>query len=132
MTEDLSSSTDAATADPSPPLAAADSGFDLSLRLLTYLVTVALAGSVGLLIYRWIAPHLDEGNAGPTPASASRPAPAATAPDQAPQHRDEVLMDPGRVFKCEEQGRVTFSDQACVGGAPAPRAGTGASPAPAR
>jgi hypothetical protein len=97
----------------------ADSGFDLSLRLLTALVVVALAASVGLLVYRWVAPRLDQANTGPVRARASEPAPAAASPEVGPRHGDEVLMDPGRVFRCEEQGRVTFSDQACVGGSPA-------------
>jgi hypothetical protein len=123
---------DAATASPPPAMPAADTSFDLSLRLLTALVMVALAGSVSLLVYRWIAPRLEEGNSGPVPASTRHPAPAASAPDQAPPHRDEILMDPGRVFKCEEQGRVTFSDQACpgAGSGSAQRPAAGAAPPP--
>jgi hypothetical protein len=129
MSDDDASSNDAAAPGPPQTLPAADSSFDLSLRLLTGLVMVALAASVSLLVYRWLAPRLDEGNAGPAPVSANRPAPAAAAPNQAPLHRDEVLMDPGRIFKCEEQGRVTFSDQACTGTAAPPRPATGTSPA---
>jgi hypothetical protein len=131
MNEDDPSSSDAATAGTPAALPAADSSFDLSLRFLTGLVMVALAASVSLLVYRWIAPRLEAGNAGPIPASANHPTPAAAAPDQAPPHRDEVLMDPGRVFKCEEQGRVTFSDQACNGTGSAARAPAGAGAAPA-
>jgi hypothetical protein len=130
MSDDIPSN-DALASALAPPqgLPAADNSFDLSLRLLTWLVMVALAGSVSLLVYRWIAPRLEEGNAGPVHAKVSQPAPAPAAPDQGPLHRDEVLMDPGRVFRCEEQGRVTFSDQACSGGGPAAPP-TGAAHAP--
>lgn len=111
----------AAAAGLAPGIRAADSSFDLSLRLLTALVMFALAGSVSLLAYRWIEQNRRSSEAVPAPASTTPPAPVAHAPEVGPTHRDEVLMDPGRVFKCEEQGRVTFSDQACTGVAPAPR-----------
>jgi len=126
MQDDASVSEDAGPAGaPAPGLApgmnAADSSFDLSLRLLTALVMFALVGSVSLLVYRWIEQNRHGSDAVPVPASSSVPAPVAKSPDHGPLHRDEVLMDPGRVFKCEEQGRVTFSDQACPGTAPAVR-----------
>ncbi len=110
-----------ATAGLAPGMNAADSSFDLSLRLLTALVIFALVGSVSLLVYRWIEQNRSNSEAVPPPASTTAPAPVTRAPDQGSAHRDEVLMDPGRVFKCEEQGRVTFSDQACTGAAPAAR-----------
>lgn len=110
------------------PLAVAgsaqDNSFDLSLRLLTALVVVALIGSVGLLTYRWIAPRLDRGDTGPVTTRLSRPPPPTVNADQGPVHGDQVLMDPGRVFRCEDQGRVSFSDQACPGAS-----GTGTPPA---
>lgn len=92
-----------------------DRSFDLSLRLLTILVVIALAGSVSLLAYRWLAPHLLQNNAGPVTTRMSQPQPAPTAADHGSARGDEVLMDPGRVFRCEEQGRVSFSDHACTG-----------------
>jgi hypothetical protein len=104
-----------------PAASAADSSFDLSLRLLTALVIFALVGSVSLLAYRWIDQNRRNSDAVPVPASSTAPAPVAKIPERGPLHRDEVLMDPGRVFKCEDQGRVTFSDQACVSAAPAAR-----------
>ena len=126
MSEETGASDDeavaaAAAAGLAPGMRVADSSFDLSLRLLTALVMFALVGSVSLLAYRWIEQNRRNSDAVPPPASATAPAPVAHAPDQGPTHRDEVLMDPGRVFKCEEQGRVTFSDQACTGAAPAIR-----------
>jgi hypothetical protein len=124
MSEDIPSQ-DPGTAPPQV-LPAADSSFELSLRLLTALVLVALAASVSLLGYRWIAPRFEAGGSGDVHAKASQPAPAAAAPDKGPVHHDEVLMDPGHVFRCEEQGRVTFSDQACVGALAPP--GPGAPP----
>jgi len=102
----------------SAPLAAAaapaDDSFELSLRLLTVLVVVALIGSLGLLGYRWIAPRLERGDAGPLTTRLSRPPPPTVETDRGPSHGDEVLMDPGRVFRCVDPGgRVSFSDQAC-------------------
>ncbi len=97
---------------------ASDRSFDLSLRLLTALVTVALAASVSLLLYRWLAPRLAHYDTEPVATRASHAAPPPKTTDVNPTHVDEVLMDPGRVFKCEDQGRVSFSDQACGSASP--------------
>ena len=105
-----------------------DRSFDLSLRLLTVLVSVALGASACLLLYRWLAPRFAHYDAEPVAARANHAAPAPKATDVNPAHVDEVLMDPGRVFKCEDQGRVSFSDQACTGApasAPGPASGSG-------
>jgi hypothetical protein len=93
-----------------------DRSFDLSLRLLTALVIVALVGSVGLLAYRWIAPSLSQGGTGPISTNTRHPPAAPTTAVAGPSQGDQVLMDPGRVFRCEDQGRVSFSDRACPGG----------------
>jgi hypothetical protein len=115
----------AETVSEAPPGAEAPAGgasdgersYDLSLRLLTWLVLIALAGSVTLLIYRWLEPlSHDSGNRVTLSPPAPRPAPEPAA--SGPAKTDEVLMDPGHVFRCEEQGRVTFSDRACPGGEP--------------
>jgi len=92
-----------------------DSSLDVSLRMLTVLVLFALAGSVSLLAYRWIAPgfSLTDSTRVTTQRIAPPPAPAEVAAD--PAKGDEVLMAPGHVFRCTEQGRVTFSDRACPG-----------------
>jgi len=96
--------------------APADDSFELSLRLLTALVVVALIGSLGLLGYRWIAPRLERGDTSPLTTRLSRPPAPAVETDHSPSHGDEVLMDPGRVFRCvDPTGRVSFSDQACPG-----------------
>jgi hypothetical protein len=92
---------------------AADRGFDLSLRLLTALVLVALAGSVGLLAYRWLAPQFSQQDRGAIAVSPKPAKPAPAVSNAGPARGDEVLMDPGHVFRCEEQGRITFSDRAC-------------------
>ena len=93
-----------------------DRSFDLSLRLLTALVIVALVGSVGLLAYRWIAPSLSQGGSGPITTNARHPPTAPATAVTGPAQGDQVLMDPGRVFRCEDQGRVSFSDRACPSG----------------
>jgi hypothetical protein len=99
-----------------------DRSFDFSLRMLTVLVLVALAGSVGLLAYRWVAPQFAQFDSGPPTVTTARPKLAPAKSTAGPAHGDEVLMDPGHVFRCEEQGRVTFSDRACpaAGGSVAP------------
>jgi len=95
---------------------ASDRYFDLSLRLLTIFVLVALFSCAGFLSYRLLKPHF--GNQGAAPAESRsltlRPAPPATVASPAPT--DQVLMDPHKTFKCEESGRVTFSDRACDSG----------------
>jgi len=97
----------------------ADRSFDLSLRLLTALVVIALGGSVSFLAYRWLGPRFSQIDSG-TIATKIAPRPdAPTATVSGATHGDEVLMDPRRVFRCEEQGRVSFSDQACPSAAPA-------------
>jgi hypothetical protein len=97
--------------------AASDRSFELSLRLLTVVVLVALLGSTMLLAYRLIAPRLSATAGDPIHVIASRPKPAPSASSTSPATGDQVLMDPGHVFRCEEQGRVSFSDQACTGDA---------------
>jgi len=116
---------------PSASSLGADRGFDLSLRLLTILVLIALAGSVGLLAYRWLAPRFSENDREPLSSQTNPPAPAVSPADSGPSHGEEVLMDPGRVFRCEEQGRVSFSDHACLGPALAPSAAPPSAPPPA-
>jgi len=93
-----------------------DRSFDLSLRLLTVLILVTLAGSVSFLAYRWLAPRFAQTDSEPIQTKVAPPpdAPAPTAAGST--HRDQVLMDPGRVFRCVEQGQVSFSDQACPNG----------------
>ena len=94
---------------------ASDRYFDLSLRLLTIFVLVALVACVGFLSYRWLEPHLRRPV---TPADP--PAPAVTSPAPAAETKpapvDEVLMDPHKTFRCVEKGKVTFSDRACDSG----------------
>jgi hypothetical protein len=95
--------------------AGSDRQFDLSLRILTVLVGVALLGCVGFFGYRWAAPVK------PDPASvrlvsAGAPA-AATAPigtQAAPA--PQLLYGPGVIFRCEQRGRVTYAEQPCAAG----------------
>ncbi|SPE20042.1 hypothetical protein SBBP1_110084 [Burkholderiales bacterium] len=97
---------------------AGDRSFDLSLRLLTVLVLIALAGSVSFLAYRLLAPRFSQNDNERVTTTTSRPPVAPATTVAGPAHGDEVLMDPGRVFRCEEQGRVSFSDQACPNSTP--------------
>jgi len=106
-----------------------DSSFDTSLRLLTALVLIGLVGSICLLAYRSLAPGFSLSDATRTPMQKSLPPPAPASIETAPTKGDEVLMAPGRVFRCEEQGRVSFSDQACPGASAPGRAPGGAAAA---
>ncbi|HYA66375.1 MAG TPA: hypothetical protein VEE84_06785 [Burkholderiaceae bacterium] len=90
-----------------------DRSFDLSLRLLTALVLVTLAGSVSFLAYRFLAPRFSQIGSTSVTNKISQPPSAPAASVDTSSRGDQVLMDPGRVFRCEEQGRVSFSDQAC-------------------
>jgi hypothetical protein len=92
-----------------------EANFDLTLRVLTILVIGGLVGSASLLVYLWVAPRFAQNDAGPVTITTAQPRPKSSAAAPGAAHGDEVLMDPGHVFRCEEQGRVTFSDQACTG-----------------
>jgi hypothetical protein len=106
--------------DAGPAPAEGEKGFEFSLNLLTAVVLVALAASIVTLAYRIIAPRFSEPDSGPVRVTVARPKPAPAADPKGPEKGDEVLMDPGHVFRCEEQGRVTFSDRACPSAAPPP------------
>jgi hypothetical protein len=87
--------------------------YDLSLRILMVVVSVGLVASVAFLTYRWLAPPHPVLTEVPVFEVGVKPAQAATpATPAAP--RGEVLMNPGRIFKCEVNGRVTFSEQPCA------------------
>ncbi len=106
---ELAAATDAEAAPP-----AGDRSFEFSLRLLTVVVLLALVGSVSLLAYRIVSPRFADAGAGAVAVTASRPKPAPSAQSTGPSKNEEVLMDPRQVFRCEEQGRVSFSDHACT------------------
>jgi hypothetical protein len=91
---------------------------EFSLRVLTVIVVVAMVASAVLLLYRSLAPK--EHNVGQPwssmtlPPAAPAPAAAQPAPAVAPE---KVLMSPEHVFRCDNHGRVTFSDRSCESGA---------------
>lgn len=116
------------TASTPVPVPARDRSLDLSLRLLTAIVLMALVGSVGFLVFRIVVPDVYP-DTGAT-ARTVRPAPPkpAAGPPQRASDADQVLMAPGRVFRCEDQGGVSFSDRAC----PAEPDAAPAAPAAAR
>lgn len=93
----------------------ADRFYDLSLRILMFVVSVALVGSVAFLTYRWIVPPPPPRTDVPVMEVGVKPLPAAT-PAPAPAPKGEVLMAPGQIFKCDVAGRITFSEQPCSGG----------------
>ena len=96
--------------------ASEDRYFDLSLRLLTIFVLVALFCCVGFLSYRVLKPHFSSPDTLQPESRRLRVDPAPPATVVAPAPTDQVLMDPRKTFKCEEKGSVTFSDRACDSG----------------
>lgn len=91
----------------------ADRFYDLSLRILMVVVSVGLVGSVAFLTYRWVAPPRLAPAHVPMLEVGVKPLPAVT-PAAAPAPKGEVLMAPGQIFKCEVEGRITFSEQPCT------------------
>lgn len=90
----------------------ADRLYDLSLRILMVVVSVGLVGSVAFLTYRWLAPPRPIQTDVPVVEIGVKPTQSA-APAVQPAPKGEVLMNPGKIFKCEVNGRVTFSEQPC-------------------
>lgn len=89
---------------------------DLSQRLLMAVVIVTLIACIGYLTWRWINPAA-------TPSSlvsvTAVDPPAARLPqnaEPAPAVSAEVLLKPGQMYRCERNGRVSFSDQPCTEG----------------
>jgi hypothetical protein len=100
-----------------PQTAAADDSsgdrlYDLSLRILMVVVSVGLVASVAFLTYRWLAPPHPVQTDVPVVEIGVKTAPVA-APAAPAAPKGEVLMNPGQIFKCEVNGRVTFSEQPC-------------------
>jgi hypothetical protein len=95
-----------------------DQSFALSLRLLSVLVLAALGGSIAFLAYRSLAPATPGINTNPNREASGRSLSTDPHPGVSVKPADEVLMAPNRVFRCEERGRVTFSDEACPAGKP--------------
>jgi len=91
----------------------ADRLYDLSLRILMVVVSVGLVASVAFLTYRWLAPPRPIQIDVPVVEIGIRPAQAAT-PTAPAAPKGEVLMNPGQIFKCDVNGRVTFSEQPCA------------------
>jgi hypothetical protein len=90
---------------------------DLSLRILTAIVFVTILGCAAFLAWRsWRGPP--PVLADPVPVSLAEslpvrgPEPALTRTLPAL----EILMSPDTVFRCQQQGRVVYSDQACPKG----------------
>jgi hypothetical protein len=90
----------------------ADRLYDLSLRILMVVVSVGLVASVAFLTYRWLAPPRPVQSEVPVVEIGVKPS-QTTTPAATPAPKGEVLMNPGQIFKCEVNGRITFSEQPC-------------------
>jgi len=90
--------------------------YDLSLRVLMAVVVVTLIACIGFLTWRWLNPA-------PVPSSMvtlTAVTPPTSLPARAPEPAQSatavVLVKPGQMYRCERNGRVTFSDQPCTEG----------------
>lgn len=90
---------------------------DISLRLLQAVVFAVLLGCVAFLAWRWMQP--DPPAAAELSLTQVEPRPAEIAPPAQEKKSPvvEVLLHPGQIFKCEANGRVTFSEKPCTDGA---------------
>lgn len=94
-----------------------DRFYDFSLRVLMGFVTIVLLGCIGFLAFRWFQPRAATDPGVPlVQVEVKPPTEPATAP-AAPEPKAQLLLAPGKIFRCELQGRVTFSDQPCRDGA---------------
>jgi hypothetical protein len=89
-----------------------DRYFDLTLRILTLGVLAALLGCVAFLMHRWSQPGAPESS---LVQVVQAPTPAVAVPLPAPSEAAVRVLHapPGRIFRCDNQGQVTFSDQPC-------------------
>jgi hypothetical protein len=90
-----------------------DRFYDFSLRLLMLALGAALIGCLVWLAWRWSQPPA--GNATVVPVTQVAPKVERVpvkdvAGKDAPQ---QVLLAPGQVFKCQNGGKVTFTDRPC-------------------
>jgi len=98
---------------------AADRGFDFSLRVLTGLVVLGLLGSTGWLGYHWFGhPRAAPGSTA-TESKAERIDLAPTPANAEGSPGNEILMSPGKVFRCKgraDNDPTIFSDRQCPPG----------------
>lgn len=88
-----------------------DRYLDLTLRILTLAVIAALLGCIAFLMHRWSQPNAPGAS---LVHVVQAPAPAVAVPLPARgEAAVQVLHAPGRIFRCEHQGQVTYSDQPC-------------------
>jgi len=89
-----------------------DRVYDLSLRILMLTITAALIGCIALLTWRWSQPPIRENPVVPVTQVAPKSEPVAPV-DVTATASNQVLHAPGRVFRCESGGKVTFTDRPC-------------------
>ncbi len=107
---------DRTTALTNPANARTERLFDLSLYLLTAVVSATLVACVVFLAWRWLSPIAPPSplvsvqsvqRAAPPPTEDAGPGSAASA---------EILLRPGQMYRCERGRVVSYSDRPCVEG----------------
>ncbi|MFZ5538910.1 MAG: hypothetical protein ACOY5V_04110 [Pseudomonadota bacterium] len=94
-----------------------DRFYDFSLRVLMGFVTIVLLGCIAFLAFRWFQPQAATDPGVPLVQVEVKPPAEPATPPAAPEPKAQVLLAPGKIFRCELKGRVTFSDQLCPDGA---------------
>jgi hypothetical protein len=88
---------------------------DLTLRTLSVVVAVSLVVCLAFLAYRWlepVEPVVPATHAQP-PALRMTSEPPKPAVERPSEQTEVVLLNPGRIYRCEQAGRVVYSDRPC-------------------
>lgn len=89
-----------------------DRVYDFSLRILMIALTAVLIGCIALLLWRWAQPAKPRGEVVPVTEVPAKSEPVQRA-DAALPASSQVLLSPGKVFRCDIGGKVTFTDRPC-------------------
>jgi hypothetical protein len=89
-----------------------DRVYDFSLRILMLALTGVLIGCIALLLWRWVQPAKPRGDVVPVTEVPAKTEPVQRA-DAALPASSQVLLSPGKVFRCDSGGKVTFTDRPC-------------------
>lgn len=89
--------------------------YDWSLRALMAVIVGGLVACAVFLAWRWAQPAAEVSDRVPL-STIQRPAKSAPTAEPAQKDAGQVLLQPGQMYRCEGNGRVTFSDQPCTEG----------------
>ena len=79
-------------------------------------VVVTLIACIGFLTWRWLSPAPAPSSIVPLTAVSRTAHLQLPAPEPVPTATAQVLLKPGQMYRCDRNGRVTFSDLPCTEG----------------